>query len=575
MTSVRRYAFVANFAEQAGLAFDEETQLFVSRSDTAGRADRALVADRLATARFINGVLFDGTTGITIAARPSHSVHKTYYVSPDGSNTSSGRNEDRPVASLERAFDLIGNQADPFGWTVVLLGDVSTAGEIPFERATVRSFNMQRRATIRPTPGNEQRNVFLMGNGAHLYAVKFTGWRIDSFNNPTKGFAAAFKPGAIILPGGVPYAQNCVVTNDVTSVPTPLPMDAAVGNPAHPRGGGCVLADAAVLSPYSVFPNFMTWGFTPASANGIGYVAKNRGHINPVNAIGVGAHRHFMAIGGGQMVVSACSSQFGDYSFWSEGSTQQIVPLKVDPNVLVTQSGISSAINAARVGLIDNVWTFLVLNFAANTWPAGFEQLTRKDTGLLLDALSSCFTHGFERPMLNFAEGLFTFDGRCVYTYDYHNAFKASFDRLAAQLISQGIVTAGAPTTMLNALIARLNLTLDNYWFEVGQGPSPSPPEPVRRRLRSLITAINHQWTGTLAGVEFFRVPPARTARQIRRSVVQRSGGRVIFSGQDDGGNAFFVGGLRINARSGQIEGPPFDAALRSRITRGVISRSF
>jgi hypothetical protein len=44
-------------------------------------------------------------------------------------------------------------------------------------------------------------------------------------------------------------------------------MNAAAGNPAQPKGGGCVLADGAVLSAYSVFPNMMTWGFTPSSAS--------------------------------------------------------------------------------------------------------------------------------------------------------------------------------------------------------------------------------------------------------------------------------------------------------------------
>jgi hypothetical protein len=116
---------------------------------------------------------------------------------------------------------------------------------------------------------------------------------------------------------------------------------------------------------------------------------------------------------------------------------------------------------------------------------------------------------------------------------------------------------------------------MDNYGHEVGQGPAPTPVEPVRRKLRSLITAINHQWTAPMSGVEFYRVPPARAARRIQRSIRQLNGGRVRFSGQDDAGNAVFVGGLTIDARSGQLGGPPFDSALRGRLTRGVISRSY
>jgi hypothetical protein len=97
----------------------------------------------------------------------------------------------------------------------------------------------------------------------------------------------------------------------------------------------------------------------------------------------------------------------------------------------------------------------------------------------------------------------------------------------------------------------------------------------VRRVLRSEITAINHQWTKPRSGVEFLRVSSSLRAAQIQRSIMRKNGGRVIFSGQDDAGNAVFVGGLRIDARSGQLGGRPFDSAIRDRITRAIISRSF
>ena len=501
---------------------------------------------------------------------------KVFFVSSEGESTNSGRIPAAALGSIEEALDKIQEQDDPTNWTVMILNNLGpTQGEIDVpDFTTIMGRNFQRRTIIKPASGYEERNVFRCGNGAHLVNMKFSGWRINDFDDPTKGFAMTFRPGAIILPGGVPYGQNCVVTSALTEVPTPLPMDAPLGNPAQPKGGGCVLADASVLSAYSVFPNMMTWGFTPSSHNGLGYVAKNRGFINAVNAIGIGQHRHFMCQDGGQMVASACSSQFGDYSFWSEGSTQQIVPLKVNPSVVATQANAATVINGLRSTIVNGMWPFLVANYGAGSWPSGLQALTQKDTGLFLDAISASLVHGFERPMLNFAEGMFTFTGVCVYDYIYHAAFKASWDRIAQQLAAEPQIT-NAAETFINALVARLKATVDNYWFEIGQGPAPTPVEPVRRKLRSLITAIGHQWTAPMAGVEFYRVPPARAARRIQRSIRQVSGGRVRFSGQDDAGNAVFVGGLTIDARSGQLSGPPFDSALRGRLTRGVISRSY
>lgn len=501
---------------------------------------------------------------------------KAFFVSSEGQNVNTGRSPTSSLESIEEALDRIQEEDDPYNWTVVILDNLGpTSGEIDVpDFTTIMGRNFQRRTIIRPATGQQSRNVFRCGNGAHLVNLKFSGWQVDDFSNPTKGFAMTFRPGAIILPGGVPYGQNCVVTSALTEVPTPLPMNAPLGNPAQPKGGGCVLADASVLSAYSVFPNIMTWGFTPSSHNGLGYVAKNRGFVNAVNAIGIGQHRHFMCQDGGQLVVSGCSSQFGDYSFWSEGSTQQIAPLKVSPSVIVSQANAATLINGIRTALVNGMWPFLVENYGAGSWPSGLEALTRKDTGLFLDAISASLVHGFERPMLNFAEGMFTFTGVCVYGYAYHAAFKASWDRLAQQLTTQLPLTSGA-SAYVNALVARLKATMDNYWFEVGAGPAPVPVEPVKRKLRSLITAIGHQWTAPMAGVEFYRVPPARAARRIQRSIRQVNGGRVRFSGQDDAGNAVFVGGLTIDARSGQLSGPPFDSALRGRLTRGVISRSY
>ena len=501
---------------------------------------------------------------------------KVFYVSSEGVGTNTGRRPTQSFSSIEHALDRIQDQDDPHHWTVAILDNIGpTSGEIDVpDFTTIMGRNFQRRTIIKPSAGHSVSNVFRCGNGCHLVNLKFSGWQVDSFSDPTKGFAMVFRPGAILLPGGVPYGQNCVVTSAMTEVPTPLPMDAAAGNPAQPKGGGCALADASVLSAYSVFPNLMTWGFTPSSHNGLGYVAKNRGFINAVNAIGIGAHRHFMCKDGGQLVVSGCSSQFGDYSFWSEAFTQMVEPLKITGAVAQYPEA-ATEFQAIRQQLIDDVWAFLVANHGAGNWPAGIEALTRKDTGLFLNAITASLVHGFERPMLNFAEGMFRFEGTCVYSYSYHAAFKASWDRLAAQLIASGCVCNTAVIASINALVARLKATMNNYWFEVGQGPAPTPVEPVRRKLRSLITAIGHQWTAPMAGVEFYRVPPARAARRIQRSIRQVGGGRVRFSGQDDQGNAVFVGGLVIDARSGQLGGPPFDSALRGRLTRGVISRSY
>lgn len=506
--------------------------------------------------------------------KPDNQEPRIFYVRSDGDNAYHGRNAAYAFRHVEHALEQVHDLGSP-GWTIKILDDFSTAGELELPPLTsIIGANGYRRTVCRPTTGNAIRNVFLCDNGAYIKGIKFTDWQVDDFNNPTKGFAMTFRPGAIILPGGVPYGQNCAVASAATEIPTPFPTDPLNGNPNYPKGGGAVLADASMLSGYSVHPNIVTLAFTPAVANGLGYVAKNRGFINPVNAIGVGCHRHFMCKDGGQMLVSGSSSQFGDYSLWSEGSCDRVVPLTIAPSLITSQSAATAIINAQRTTLIDNMWAFLLANHGASSWPAGFQTLTRKDASLFLDALAQSLAYGFERPMVNFAEGMFKFNGDCVYTYAYNAAFHASWDRMITTLLATNQLTTGA-AAMAQALVTRLKDTLNNHWYEVGQGPAPSTIERVRRTLKSLITAINHQWTDPMGGVEFLRVPPARGAQQIQRSIMRKNGGLIDCSGQDDRGNAVFVGGLTIDARSGQLGGSPFDSALRSRLTRAVISRNY
>ena len=99
---------------------------------------------------------------------------------------------------------------------------------------------------------------------------------------------------------------------------------------------------------------------------------------------------------------------------------------------------------------------------------------------------------------------------------------------------------------------------------------------PVFRKERSLVTAIQQQWTQPLSGVTRSSLPArfggSGRSSKIRRSIVKKRGGRVVFSGQDDDGNAEFVGGMRISARTGQLSGRPFESSVESRAIEAAIA---
>lgn len=414
---------------------------------------------------------------------------------------------------------------------------------------------VHRTVFLRPKPGFEQRNVFRMGSGCFLEGVMFEGWQVDSLTNPTSGFAVSFRPGAIIR--RVPYAHKIAVRAIPAWGVVAPPLDRLNGNPEVPRGPGVVLADGLVCSQYSIFPNIMTWGATPVAPNGVGYCARNGGLINAVNAVSIWAHRHFMALSGGQVILSACSTQFGDYSMTAKGSRRLVVPALVTG--LTVQLAAEAAVVAAEVSLINQLWDTLVLLGYVPTYTAAQQAQTRRDTATFLQCLRWTLKTANPQPMLDFAKGLYDVLGEPVFAADMLDEFIFSFTYLCNAIKALPGVSPAAGA-MVDALVAALVQTVRT---------------PVYRKEPSRITAIGHTWTAVMSGVALTKVPPARNGASIQDSILEEDEGVVIASGQDDQGNALFVGGLQINADTGELGGPPFDQAVRRVATRAAISRSF
>lgn len=480
-------------------------------------------------------------------------VENTIFIQKNGSDENDGSTWDKSVATFERALEI----AEARG-TLTLIdvapGTYETEGHLDMpDNTMIRAAH--RTVVIRPKPGFEERNVFRMGSGCFIEGPIFEDFRVDDLDNPSEGFAVCFRPGAIIR--RAPYAHKIAVRSTPTWTLVPPPLDRENGNPLVGRGGGVVLADGLVCSQYSMYPNIMTWGATPVAHNGIGYVAKNGGLINAVNAVSLWAHKHFVALDGGQIVLSACSTQFGDFTLVSEGKRDLIRPYETE--VQLVANSIDAALiedNTSRI--IDDLWDSLVANSFTTGWTQDDEDFTRKDASLLLLALYWVILAADETPMINFSRGLFDTQGNRVFSNDKEAAFIYSFEFIRDELIALGLFQTSED--IINDLIDNLILTIT---------------DPIKIPEPSTITAIGHTWTAIMAGVALSQIPPGRNATTIQESIIERNQGLVIASGQDDQGSALFIGGLEINADTGELSGPPFDTAVNRIATRASISRSF
>lgn len=481
-------------------------------------------------------------------------VENTLFVTESGDDTREGTSWEESFGSIERAVEV----ATALGEAVLIdvgPGVYFTQGHIDVPDNVVIKC-VHRTVKIRPEPGYEERNVFRLGSGCFIEGFLFEGFRIDDMDNPTEGFAVSFRPGAII--SRAPYAHKIAIRSIPTWDYIAPPLDRNNANPLVGIGGGVVLADGAVCSPYSIYPNIMTWGATPVVHNGIGYCAKNGGLINAVNAVSLWAHKHFYALDGGQIILSSCSTQFGDYTLVSKGARNILRPNEAN-TTLTIQTAAATAINENRTTIINNMWSNLVSAGYTTTWNAEDEAFTKRDANTFLQCVIWTLQSGNEKPMLDFAKGLYNYDGLPVFTPDKEEAFIYSFNFMKDEIQTLTNVDSNSDIIVAN-LVSALTTTIEN---------------PVLTVEPSTITAIGHTFTGVLAGVALTKIPPVKNEANIQDSILELGQGVVIASGQDDQGSAIFVGGMEINADTGELGGPPFEQAVNRIATKTAISRSF
>lgn len=477
-------------------------------------------------------------------------IAKTLYVATSGNDTTNdGTNEFSPYATIEKAVEV----ATARNELVVIKvgpGTYYSNGHIDLpDNCVIQATH--RGAYIKPNPGYEVRNVFRMGSGCFIEGFIIENFRLDSLTNPTEGFAFSFRPGAVIT--RVPYAHKCAVRSAQPDGFTGGSLDAANSNPQFPIGAGVALADGLVCSQYSIFPNIMTWGATPVSYNGIGYCAKNGGLINAVNAISMWAHKHFLAMSGGQIILSACATQFGDYSLVADGKRYIIVPREVNLSFTANSSA-ANLINISRTTIVNNLWSNLTAMGYNTGWDAQDEQFTRFDSDVWLRSLEYMLRGGTTDMIERFQTVLFDANSQPVFSSDKKTAFIHSFNYMRDEVVRLNINLDARQ--IVNAATSNVISTIDS---------------PIRRIEPSRIEAIGHTWTATMIGVWAIKIPPAEARLPIRDSIIESNTGVVIATGQDSAGNALFAGDVTIDARFG-MGGRGFIAPTKREATRAAIT---
>lgn len=502
----------------------------------------------------------------------SNSFFKAKQIFVDSNAASSGNGSYlKPFKTLEDAFSYSQDNVENFSTSITVLpGEYKTNGNLALpDNCSFTSTNGQYATTISMNTGFEGENCILVGSGCYVQGFAFNYLVIDNFDSPTGGFAVAFRPDALILRS--PYIRDISQISNYRreSIAAPLnPLnsqgtisdlgEADFPNPLVGRGGGVILADRAVLNQNSIFPYILAFGATPRSPNGIGYVAKNGAGINGIGSITVFQRCAFYALNGGQITLNNSGTQFGDISMRAKGSTAVVNPYETQA-VLVTATDTAATIDAATNTIIDELWDYLTLNeYNLN------EDATRKDARNLIQSISFDLQAGTQTSTRNFIAGLFDYKGDHIFDITDQTLTQSYIDTYDFILVEiKSLTVDQIEIAMLDGLFDDiLKATLLN---------------PSKLNFGSLIESIGHQFNLAGAGVNknalplnFRRVGESRSAIG---SILQEDGGRVRFSGADELNNQFFARGLKINGRTGRLEGRPFTSSVRRLARRAANSR--
>jgi hypothetical protein len=552
------------------------------------------------------------------------------YVDPNGDDGNGSYNS--PFNTIENA--VIAAQQSEIPVAISLLpGEYTTDGNLALpDNCSIVSTNGQYSTTFTMKQGSETNNCILVGSGCYVQGISFKGLRVDNFDNPTTGFAIAFRPGALIVRS--PYIRDISQISNYArqNIAAPLNPRNSLGglddlggtdfpNPLVGRGGGVLLADRAVLNQNSIFPYMLAFGATPRSPNGIGYVAKNGAGINGISSLTIFQRCAFYALNGGQITLNNSGTQFGDISMRAKGSIPVTEPYETNPNLLLPAPATANLIDANQTTIIDDMWNYLV-----NSGYAVNETFTRRDAANLLQSISYDVRTGNQTSTRNFVAGLF--DYKADHVFSVFNpattglTYKGSVATTGAlpatgNLLNDAYIVYTGGMVPLNVYIGNVHYWNGSAWVNAGpnnttllqafidsydfilaeiQDLTVSIPEknmmaalfndilkatllnPRRLNFGSLIESIGHQFNLAGAGVNKNALPLnfRRVGKPLPASgsVLQQDGGRVRWSGADELNNQYFARGLRINGRTGRLEGRPFTSSVRRLARRAANSRT-
>lgn len=192
---------------------------------------------------------------------------------------------------------------------------------------------------IHPTAATETSTIFRCNSGTYIANFTFAGLKasgarggnaVDS--DPTyglpaaQGWVAGFYPGATIVKS--PYIQNCTNFSDAgidNSNFNPNNLPGTAGDLTSSPTGGGIIVDGSLPSTASPLRSFLVDSFTQICLDGPGTLVCNNGYAQLTSSYGFFNHYHVKALNGGQVNLSASTTDFGRYGLIADGRSSTAI----------------------------------------------------------------------------------------------------------------------------------------------------------------------------------------------------------------------------------------------------------
>jgi hypothetical protein len=186
---------------------------------------------------------------------------------------------------------------------------------------------------IHPTAATETSIIFRCNSGTYIANFTFAGLKatgvrgghaIDNdatFGLPAaQGWVAGFFPNATIVKS--PYIQNCTNIADSgidNSSFNPNSLPGTAGDLTSAPTGGGIIVDGSLPATASPLRSFLVDSFTQICLDGPGMLVCNNGYGQLTSSYGFFNHYHVKALNGGQVNLSASTTDFGRYGLIADG----------------------------------------------------------------------------------------------------------------------------------------------------------------------------------------------------------------------------------------------------------------